>query len=338
MNEHQSPTRLLPLDQIAEPANPVRSEMNQTEMFALVESMRAVGQLQPIIVKPCGDRYEVVAGHRRLRAAIYLRWPTINATIMEGTNDQFDAAKCHENAFRENIQPEDEGRYFEYLARDKKMGVKEISKFANRSHYYVESRLACVTWPTDIRDALRHDIIGLGAAEALAEVTEDSERQRLLGFASASGVSARTARSWADAWLTTKQAIDVETLNHAVEMIQQKYEEPFFPCYGCERPTPISQLQTLRLCKGCFDDINNANIERTPNGMEPVARISENTPTTQATNTHTTNPTPNTNTTETPPTPQTTHDPDNGTRGREQPPEGTSPQPKTDDQRETQRL
>jgi ParB/RepB/Spo0J family partition protein len=232
--------------------------MDQTEMFALVESMRAVGQLQAILVKPRGDRYEVVAGHRRLRAAIYLRWPTINATIMEGTQDDYDAAKSHENAFREQIKPEDEGHYFEYLARDKKMGIKEISRFCNRSHYYVESRLACITWPADIRDALRNDIIGLGAAEALAEVTEDAERQRLLGYASTNGVSARTARGWADAWLITKQAVDVETMRAAQSQISQKWEEPMFPCYGCERPQPISQLHVIRLCGGCHADLSTA--------------------------------------------------------------------------------
>lgn len=304
--------------------------MDESELFALIESMRAVGQLQPILVKPSGGSYEVVAGHRRLRAAIYLRWHTINATIMEGTIDQYDAAKCHENAFRESIQPEDEGRYFEYLARDKKMGVKEISKFANRSHYYVESRLACVTWPADIRDALRHDIIGLGAAEALAEVTEDSERQRLLAFATTGGVSTRTARAWADAWLTTKQAVDAETLARSVSMIQQKYEEPFFPCYGCERPTPISKLQTLRLCGECFNDLNSGT-DRTPTGNRDqradvressIQAVGRGAATLEQNTNHT-------HTTKTA-TPADTTDNDDNSTGREHPTEVAQTRPETE--------
>lgn len=309
--------------------------MDESELFALIESMRAVGQLQPVLVRPNNGRYEIVAGHRRLRAAIYLRWPTINATIMEGTQDAYDAAKCHENAFRESIKPEDEGRYFEYLARDKKMGVKEIAAFANRSHYYVESRLACITWPADIRDALRNEIIGLGAAEALAEITEDSERQRLLGFASASGVSARTARAWADSWLVTKQAVDAETLAHSVTMIQQKYEEPFFPCYGCERPTPISQLQTIRLCKGCFDELNSARMSTPNNSSE---RKNDNQPgvcnVLPGTGQIERNPTSN-SPGETPATTANTNHTENNPAGRKQPPEITSPRPETDNKPQT---
>jgi len=309
--------------------------MDESELFALIESMRAVGQLQPVIVKPSNGKYEIVAGHRRLRAAIYLRWPTINATIMEGTLDQFDAAKCHENAFRESIKPEDEGRYFEYLAREKKMGVKEIAAFANRSHYYVESRLSCLTWPADIRDALRHDIIGLGAAEALAEVSEDAERQRLLAFATTGGVSARTARAWADAWLTTKQAVDAETLAHSVTMIQQKYEEPFFPCYGCERPTPISQLQTIRLCGECFNDINRNTHEQTKGCLGTMDKLSTATP--QANNKTTQPDSPTTNTTPptTPAATANTGNADNNTAGREQPAEIAAARPETDNKPQT---
>jgi ParB family chromosome partitioning protein len=246
--------------------------MDEKELFALIESMRAVGQLQAIIVKSVGDRFEVVAGHRRLKAAQYLRWPTILATILDGSADLHDAAKCHENAFRESIQPEDEGRHFEYLARERKLGVKEIAELTNRSHYYVETRLACLTWPPDIRDALRNGILGLGAAEALAEITEDAERQRLLAYAAQGGVSARTARSWADAWLISKQQVDVAQLAAAQANTPIKFEEPYFPCFGCERPTPISKLQTFRLCGECYNEFNDARRNAETNQLNPTSR------------------------------------------------------------------
>jgi len=266
----QTPTRPLPLDIIQEPKNPVRSTMAETDFFALCESMRAIGQLSPIIVKPVGEQYEVVAGHRRLRAARYLRWPTIMASIIAGDAMHAEACKSHENSFREPIQPEDEGRYFDWLARERKMGIKEIAKFCNRSHYYVESRLTCLLWPPDIRDALKNDVIGLGVAEALSTITDDAERTRLIGYAKEHGVSARTARAWADSWQSTRLAIDPERLAAIVAGMPQKYEEPMFPCYGCEKPIYISQLRTLRLCGECNDDLQRERNTNTNTGILPA--------------------------------------------------------------------
>jgi ParB/RepB/Spo0J family partition protein len=272
MPDIQTVTRNLPLDQVDEPEQPVRSSFDEPEFFALVDSMRIVGQLQPIIVRPRHGRYETVAGHRRLKAARYLRWVTIQATIQEANEEQVSTVRAHENAFREPIQPEDEGHFFQGLAQSLKWGVREIAKNMNRSPYYIESRLKTLTWPADVRDALRNGIIGIGAAEAFAEIGDVAERQRLLGYAKSGGINARTARAWADAWAISHSQIDAALIQANASAPAQRWEEPMYPCYGCERPVVISRLTVIRLCEDCNHEMSTA-----------IGRAPDNRPDTQAT-------------------------------------------------------
>lgn len=61
--------KLLPLELIDDPARPLRSDITPESVADLVLSIKQVGVIEPIIVKPQGERFEVIAGHRRLLAA-----------------------------------------------------------------------------------------------------------------------------------------------------------------------------------------------------------------------------------------------------------------------------
>lgn len=247
--------RLLPLDLISEPQEPVRTSFEESEFLALVDSMRIMGQLQQIIVKEFNGRYEVVAGHRRLKAARYLRWHSILCSIVSGTPEENEAKKLHENAFRESVAPEDEGHYFQHLAAAHKWGVREIAKAMNRSPYYVESRLKVLTWPRDVLDALRAGKVGLGVAEALAEINDVDERRRLLAYAIEGGCNARTARGWADTWNATQHTLSMEAIESSRFDSFKPPPQPMYPCHACEKPIDVSYIRQLSLCPECWKQI-----------------------------------------------------------------------------------
>jgi ParB/RepB/Spo0J family partition protein len=271
----QQLTRLLSLEEVDEPAIPMRTSTNEEEHFNLVDSMRAVGQLQPILVKSVANRYEVVVGHRRLKAARYLRWPTILATIVDNNDDTNAMRLLQENSCREQPAPEDEGRYFQHLAQEKKLGIREIARWTNRSPYYVESRLQVLTYPADIRDHLANKTVGLGVAAALAEINDQSERRRLTAYAVESGANAKTAEAWAHHWRLNAAAVPAEAIAAEVMDRPIKYEEPLFPCFGCERAIKISHLHVTRFCQECYHDISNAN-QTTHLHQRPAERSATN--------------------------------------------------------------
>src|SRR5207237_1618059 len=85
------------------PRNPRRKLGRLDE---LAESLRAHGLLQPIVLRPtAGDRYEVVAGHRRLAAATQLGWTTIPAVVRSTAADEAYLLTLVENLQREDLSP-----------------------------------------------------------------------------------------------------------------------------------------------------------------------------------------------------------------------------------------
>lgn len=238
--------------------------MSDADLHALIDSMRALGQLQPIGVVERGQNFEICYGHRRWKAARYLRWPTMLAQILPPDSSSNEARKIHENAFREAINPEDEAKYYAHLAEEKKLSIREIADFVNRSPYYIQSRLGMLAYPQDVLDALRNDRIGLGAAEAFADIGDQDERRRLLTYASENGCSARTARAWRDAWVATRAQVDLAAVQAADAARPVVYVEPLFPCWSCEKPETVSLIRTIHLCRGCHDGIVNASSGRAP--------------------------------------------------------------------------
>lgn len=258
MNQPPGTSRIIPLEMIVPPTNPIRTNLDEHEFLALVDSMREIGQITAIVVVPHGDNFEIIAGHRRYLAAEHLRWPTLEARVVPRDEELNTAVKIHENSFREAVSPEDEGRYFDKIIREKEIGIKDLAKLVNRSHYYVQSRLHCTTFPANIKDALREKRISLGVASELSKINDEGERRRLLAYAADQGCSTKTAKLWVDTWMITQEAIDAENLKAPQSTGPAHYAEPHFPCYTCATPTPISQLAVIRMCEGCRNGLDQA--------------------------------------------------------------------------------
>src|SRR5688500_9662156 len=80
-----APMQSVPISLLdASPRNPRRDSADVAE---LADSMRAHGLLQPIVVRPLNDRFEIVAGHRRVEAARQLGWTDIQAVVRQDSED-----------------------------------------------------------------------------------------------------------------------------------------------------------------------------------------------------------------------------------------------------------
>lgn len=251
MTDPSEISRLIPTDLIDPPSKPIRTTVDEEEFLALVDSLRTLGQISPLVVKPAGERYETIAGHRRLMAAKHLRWPSLECRVVNEDEHTNTAVLIHENSFREGVSPEDEGKYFHSLMREKGLSIRDLASMTNRSTYYITSRLATTTWPANIQHALREKQISLGVAQELAKIHDDAERRRLLAYAVDQGCSAKTAKLWAESWEATQQPVDNQNLIAPANLPESTYQEPHYPCYACSQPTRISALSIIRLCGDC---------------------------------------------------------------------------------------
>ncbi|RKX60785.1 MAG: hypothetical protein DRP29_01925, partial [Thermodesulfobacteriota bacterium] len=95
------------ISKIEEPKEALRSYFTQEALEELKESIAREGLLQPLLVRPVGDKYEIVAGHRRFIAIKELGWEKVPCIVKEMDDTETLIKRIHENIKREDIDPVD---------------------------------------------------------------------------------------------------------------------------------------------------------------------------------------------------------------------------------------
>jgi ParB family chromosome partitioning protein len=170
--------------------------MSEEGMESLVTSIRAVGVLEPLLVKPARDGlYEVVAGHRRLRAARIAGVIEIPCIDLE-SDELGDAAKIHENLEREDLSPADEAVYYAELYERLGEDVDQVAERVKRSRASIEGRLNLLRGDKQVFAALTAGKIALGVAEELNRFTLETDRLYHLQYCTRTGATVATVRQW----------------------------------------------------------------------------------------------------------------------------------------------
>jgi ParB family chromosome partitioning protein len=159
---------MLPLADIVASATQPRRRFDAAAMDELIESVRARGVLQPILVRPVADRrFEIVAGERRWRAAAAAQLHEIPVVIRE-----LDDAAAFEIALVENIQradlnPVEEAEGFRRLMGGYGHTQEGLAKIVGKSRSHVANLLRLLDLPDDIRDLVAGGTLSTGHAKAL---------------------------------------------------------------------------------------------------------------------------------------------------------------------------
>lgn len=188
------------IDQIDDPQNAMRSELNRDGLFELADNIKQNGLINPITVRPVGNRYEVVAGHRRFSACKIAGKVKIQCVVRELTDNDAFAVMAAENIERQDVDPVDEASFItEFMARTS-LSVPEIAKKLRRSPMYVETRLAVGSMPDYMKDYIKRGELKLGAALALVQITDDNMRRVWCDMAARDGISVAQAEYWLHGW------------------------------------------------------------------------------------------------------------------------------------------
>jgi ParB family chromosome partitioning protein len=153
-----------------------RRQFDPGEIAALADSLRQHGMLQPVLIRPVNDRYQLIAGERRLRAAVEAQLHEIPARVME-----LDDQRVNELAMVENLQREDlnalekAGAFRDYLARYGGT-QEELAGRLGLDRSTVSNLIRLLDLPDEIQDAVRNKTISQGHARALLSLP-DAEAQ-----------------------------------------------------------------------------------------------------------------------------------------------------------------
>jgi ParB family chromosome partitioning protein len=162
----------LPVDQIDPNPYQPRRTFDPAELTALAESLRTHGMLQPVIVRAVGERYQLVAGERRLRAAIEAHIHEIPVRVLD-----LDDQRVSELALVENLQREDLGaidKAISFRAYLDRHGVtqEELAGRLGIDRSTIANLIRLLELPGDIQDAVRGKRITAGHARALLPLAD----------------------------------------------------------------------------------------------------------------------------------------------------------------------
>lgn len=144
-----------------------RREFDPAEIAALADSLRQHGMLQPIIVRPAGDRYQVIAGERRLRASVEAQLHEIQARVMELDDQRVSELAMVENLQREDLNAMEKAVAFRRYLDGYGGTQEELAGRLGVDRSTLSNLLRLLELPEEIRDAVRSKKISQGHARAL---------------------------------------------------------------------------------------------------------------------------------------------------------------------------
>ncbi|RHW49445.1 nucleoid occlusion protein [Lactobacillus bombicola] len=118
-----------------------RHEFSDQSIHELAATLAKDGLLQPIIVREKGEKYEIIAGERRFRAAQQLDWNTIPAIVNNMTDSQAASLALIENLQRENLNPIDEAQAYNNLMKMNNLTQTTLAQNIGKSQSYVANKL-----------------------------------------------------------------------------------------------------------------------------------------------------------------------------------------------------
>jgi ParB family chromosome partitioning protein len=212
-----------------------REHFDEELLNDLTESIREVGVLQPILVRPVGDEFELIAGERRWRAALRLGLARVPALV----RDSDDAAALEqalvENVHRADLNPLEEAAAYQQLIEDFSLTHDAVATRVGRSRATVSNTLRLLQLPPVVQRYVRDGALSMGHARALLGTPDRSLQERL-------------------AETTVKEGWSVRAVEEAVRGPQESHAATDSPAVDAHRATQPLRPPGLAELEGLLGD------------------------------------------------------------------------------------
>jgi ParB family chromosome partitioning protein len=173
-------TTQLPIGEIdANPDQP-RRRFDEEALTELADSIAARGLIQPIVVRPLGGRYQIVAGERRWRAAQRAGLHEIPVVVRDFADSAILEIALVENIQRQDLNPIEEAASYRRLMRDFGHSQDELGRIVNKSRSHVSNLVRLLDLPEGVREMLAEGRLSMGHARALVTAKDPEALARLV--------------------------------------------------------------------------------------------------------------------------------------------------------------
>jgi len=253
-SEKKPDFREISILQLDEPLHAARETFDDDKLDDLIQSIRVQGLIEPLIVKPEGKRFRILAGHRRFIACRALGFKAISCIVRSDISDDGISITVHENEYREDLNVAEQARYYGRLI-DRVCGgdVDKLCELVKQKRDYVEARIVLLRGDPDVFAALAGNAISLGVAQELNKVKNVGRRKVFLDAALSGGCTIRMARTWRiDSEKLDEYPADLENLsptNGATPMNNPGHKLECAICESEEEPHTMEVIFVHRTCK-----------------------------------------------------------------------------------------
>src|ERR1700752_3876694 len=156
-----------------------RTSFDQAKLDELAQSIKTTGIIQPLLVRPSGGLFELVAGERRWRAAQLAGLARIPAIVRDIPDEKVLELALIENIQRAELNPVEEANAYKNLIENLGLTQEEVARRVGSDRTFVTNYLRVLKLPTDIQDLLESEKLSFGHARALLGVTDSVMQRRL---------------------------------------------------------------------------------------------------------------------------------------------------------------
>ena len=181
----------IPLQSIDPNPYQPRKVFQAERLGELAESIRSDGVIQPVLVQPNGDRYTLVVGERRWRAAKMAGLTEIPAMVRDIPPDRLLEITLVENVQREDLNPIEMAQAFDRMARELGLSHEEIARRTGKDRSTITNLLRLLKLPPDVQQLVAERRISPGHARAILGLPEEEQQRALAEKAAAQGLSVR---------------------------------------------------------------------------------------------------------------------------------------------------
>jgi ParB family chromosome partitioning protein len=183
-----------------------RKDFDEGEIDQLAESLEQHGLLQPIVVRRAGERYQLISGERRLRAAIKAGWPDVPVFVRECDDRQLAELAIVENLQRKDLNPLEKAASFQLYLDQYDCTQEELAGRLAIDRSTVANLLRLLELPAMVQAALRAGAISQGHARSLLPLGDDHLQVSLCTRIQIEGLSVRAVEEIVNETIASEDA------------------------------------------------------------------------------------------------------------------------------------
>lgn len=188
------PLRVSVYDIEANPYQP-RRDFDEAEIDSLADSLQEHGLLQPVLVRRVDERYQLVAGERRLRAAIKAGWPDVPVQVIEADDRKTAEIAIVENLQRKDLNALEKAASFQRYLQSYGCTQEELARRLQLDRSTIANLIRLLELPETVQQSLRSGEISPGHARALLPLGDEPEQVAYCQRIVAEGLSVRAIES-----------------------------------------------------------------------------------------------------------------------------------------------